>query len=60
MLVVIPLLYLPIERIWDLDDLDAPVVRLGAHDVPIPFNETLERETVPTVERIVEAIQKIA
>jgi pyruvate/2-oxoglutarate/acetoin dehydrogenase E1 component len=41
------------------DDLDAPVIRLGAHDVPIPFNENLERETVPTVERIVEAVQKL-
>jgi pyruvate dehydrogenase E1 component beta subunit len=42
------------------DDLDAPVVRLGAHDIPMPFNENLERETVPTVERIVEAVQKLA
>jgi pyruvate dehydrogenase E1 component beta subunit len=42
------------------DDLDAPVVRLGAHDVPIPFNENLERETVPTVDRIVEAVRQIA
>jgi acetoin:2,6-dichlorophenolindophenol oxidoreductase subunit beta len=42
------------------DDLDAPVVRLGAHDVPIPFNENLERETIPTVERIVEAVKQIA
>ncbi|HEV8673994.1 MAG TPA: alpha-ketoacid dehydrogenase subunit beta [Methylomirabilota bacterium] len=42
------------------DDLDAPVVRLGAHDVPMPFNENLERETVPTVERIVEAVRKLA
>ncbi len=42
------------------DDLDAPVVRVGAHDVPIPFNETLERETVPTVERIVEAVSRLA
>ncbi len=42
------------------DDLDAPVVRVGAHDIPIPFNEALERETVPTVERIVEAVQQLA
>ncbi|MBI4013088.1 MAG: alpha-ketoacid dehydrogenase subunit beta [Candidatus Rokubacteria bacterium] len=41
------------------DNLDAPVVRLGAHDIPMPFNENLERETVPTVERIVEAVQKM-
>lgn len=42
------------------DDLDAPVVRLGSHDIPMPFNETLERETVPTVERIVEAVTQLA
>ena len=41
------------------DDLDAPVVRVGAHDIPIPFNERLEREATPTVERIVEAVQKL-
>ena len=41
------------------DDLDAPVVRLGAHDIPMPFNETLERETVPTVDRIVAAVQGV-
>jgi pyruvate dehydrogenase E1 component beta subunit len=42
------------------DDLDGPVVRVAAHDIPIPFNETLERETVPTVERIVEAVKQLA
>jgi pyruvate dehydrogenase E1 component beta subunit len=42
------------------DDLDAPVARIGAYDIPIPFNETLERETTPTVERIVEAVRKLA
>ena len=42
------------------DELDAPIVRLGAHDIPMPFNDTLERETVPTVERIVEAVEKLA
>lgn len=42
------------------DDLDAPVVRVAAHDIPMPFNETLERETVPTVERIVDAVKQLA
>ncbi len=41
------------------DDLDAPVVRVGAHDIPMPFNENLERETVPTVERIVAAVKQL-
>ncbi len=41
------------------DDLDAPVLRLGSHDIPMPFNENLERETVPTVDRIVEAVRQV-
>ena len=41
------------------DDLDAPVIRVGAHDIPIPFNDALERETTPTVDRIVDAVQKV-
>ena len=31
-------------------ELDAPVRRLGAMDVPVPFSPTLEDETVPTPE----------
>jgi len=42
------------------DELDGPVIRVAAHDIPVPFNETLERETVPTVERIVEAVKQLA
>jgi pyruvate/2-oxoglutarate/acetoin dehydrogenase E1 component len=41
------------------DDLDAPVLRLGSHDIPMPFNENLERETVPTVDRIVETVRQV-
>jgi acetoin:2,6-dichlorophenolindophenol oxidoreductase subunit beta len=35
--------------------LDAPVRRIGALDVPIPFSPPLEDETVPSPERVVEA-----
>src|SRR5256714_7555618 len=35
--------------------LDAPVRRLGAMDVPIPFSPPLEDATVPTPERVAEA-----
>jgi pyruvate dehydrogenase E1 component beta subunit len=35
--------------------LDAPVRRIGAMDVPIPFSPPLEDETVPTPERVVQA-----
>jgi pyruvate dehydrogenase E1 component beta subunit len=41
------------------DELDAPVVRVGAHDVPMPFADVLERDAVPTVERIVEAVEQL-
>ena len=41
------------------DELDAPVARVAAHDIPMPFADLLERETVPTVEQIVEAVQKM-
>ena len=34
--------------------LDAPVRRLGAMDVPVPFSPVLEDLTVPTSERVVE------
>jgi pyruvate dehydrogenase E1 component beta subunit len=35
--------------------LDAPVRRLGARDVPVPFSPTLEDVTVPTPETIADA-----
>jgi pyruvate dehydrogenase E1 component beta subunit len=35
--------------------LDAPVMRLAAMDVPIPFSPVLEDETVPTPERAIAA-----
>ena len=34
--------------------LDAPVTRMGAMDVPIPFSPVLEDETVPNPERVLE------
>jgi pyruvate dehydrogenase E1 component beta subunit len=39
------------EAFWHLD---APVRRLGAMDVPIPFSPVLEDQTVPTPERVAE------
>jgi 2-oxoisovalerate dehydrogenase E1 component len=37
------------------DWLDAPVARVGAPDVPMPFNDRLERSVIPSAERIVAA-----
>jgi 2-oxoisovalerate dehydrogenase E1 component len=39
------------------DWLDAPVVRVGALDVPMPFNDRLERTVIPSAERIVAAVK---
>jgi pyruvate dehydrogenase E1 component beta subunit len=38
--------------------LDAPVKRIGAMDVPIPFSPALEDITVPTPEGVAEAARK--
>jgi pyruvate dehydrogenase E1 component beta subunit len=40
-------------------ELDAPVKRLAAMDVPIPFSPVLEDLTVPTPERLVETVRTL-
>ncbi len=40
--------------------LEAPILRLGGADVPIPYNRTLERAAVPQVEDIVQAARRLA
>jgi 2-oxoisovalerate dehydrogenase E1 component len=40
-----------------LDELDAPVVRVAARAVPMPYNDTLERATIPTQQDIVAAVK---
>jgi pyruvate/2-oxoglutarate/acetoin dehydrogenase E1 component len=42
------------------DRLDAPIVRLGGKDAPIPYNRNLERASVPQVEDIVRAARHLA
>jgi pyruvate dehydrogenase E1 component beta subunit len=42
------------------DYLDAPIRRLGGRNIPIPYNRTLERATVPQVEDIVAAARSLA
>jgi len=41
------------------DDLDAPVLRVTAADVPMPYAKTLERAFLPQPERVVEAVHKV-
>ena len=38
------------------DYLDAPVLRIGAANVPIPFSPTLEMPTIPNIEQLVETV----
>jgi len=40
-------------------DLDAPITRHGALDIPTPYNGELEAKTIPTVESIVNATIKL-
>ena len=39
------------------DHLDAPVMRLGAPHTPMPYNDRLELEVIPSQERIAEAVR---
>jgi len=39
--------------------LDAPVKRMGAMDVPVPFSPVLEDLTVPTPVKVFEAAMKL-
>lgn len=41
------------------DYLDAPVMRLGGLDVPIPYNRNLEAAVVPSKDKIKDAIYKV-
>ncbi len=42
------------------DDLDAPIVRVGGLDVPMPYNDALEREVIPSQDRLTQAIRDLA
>ena len=39
--------------------LDAPVQRMGAMDVPIPFSPVLEDQTVPTADAVATAATRL-
>ena len=42
------------------DFLDAPIVRLGGKECPIPYNPELEKAVVPQVPDILEAARNLA
>jgi pyruvate dehydrogenase E1 component beta subunit len=41
------------------DFLDAPVVRVAQRETPMPYSKVLERETLPNIERITQAILEV-
>jgi len=41
------------------DYLDAPIARLGAPHTPMPYNDRLELEVIPSQDRIVAAVRKL-
>jgi pyruvate dehydrogenase E1 component subunit beta len=41
------------------DELDAPVVRVTAADVPMPYAKTLEKAFLPQPEKVVDAVHKV-
>ena len=42
-----------------LDELDAPILRVAARSVPMPYNDNLGRATIPTKEDLVAAIKSL-
>jgi 2-oxoisovalerate dehydrogenase E1 component len=40
-----------------LDELDAPILRAAGLDLPMPFNDALERAVIPSQERIMDTIR---
>jgi pyruvate dehydrogenase E1 component beta subunit len=41
------------------DDLDGPVLRVAARDVPMPFSPPLERFVLPGADQVVAAVRKL-
>jgi pyruvate dehydrogenase E1 component beta subunit len=41
------------------DELDAPVIRVTAADVPMPYSKILEKAFLPQPERVVEAVRQV-
>jgi len=47
-------------RIADIgfDELDAPIVRVGAPFMPVPFSRELEKQYLPSIEKISAAVRR--
>jgi 2-oxoisovalerate dehydrogenase E1 component len=42
-----------------IDWLDAPIIRVGARDTPMPYNDKLERLVIPSTDDIVQAVRAV-
>ncbi len=41
------------------DQLDAPIARVSQEDVPMPYNEALEKAVLPSADKLIAAVQKV-
>jgi pyruvate dehydrogenase E1 component beta subunit len=41
------------------DELDAPITRVSQEDVPMPYNEKLEKAVLPSADKLIAAVQKV-
>ena len=41
------------------DELDAPIARVAQEDVPMPYNEALEKAVLPNAEKLIAAVRKV-
>jgi pyruvate dehydrogenase E1 component beta subunit len=41
------------------DELDAPIVRVSQEDVPMPYNERLEKAILPSADKLIAAVKKV-
>ena len=41
------------------DQLDAPIARVAQEDVPMPYNEALEKAVLPNAEKLIAAVRKV-
>ena len=41
------------------DELDAPILRVAQEDVPMPYNERLEKAVLPSADKLIAAIRKV-
>ena len=40
------------------DELDAPIMRVSQEDVPMPYNERLEKAVLPSADKLIAAVKK--